>query len=84
MNHVPLTQFRLKQATFARIMRRNCLSMTDFARTLGVSRSHWTLVYHHKRPLAVRTRRRILDCPLMAGIAENRLWSLIPPKKVSP
>ena len=44
------------------------------ATELGISRAYWSLLLNRHRPLTKSVRRKILDCPVFAGVPEDVLW----------
>ena len=54
------------------------LTHADFARQLGISRSHWSQLLNGHRPVMARVRRALLRQPCLRGIGEEALWERIP------
>lgn len=69
---IPL--FYLKPHAIRRVIVRSHMCQEGFARTLGLSRSHWSQLLNGRRPLSTRVRRGLLECPLLRGLSEQDLW----------
>ena len=54
------------------------LTHADFARQLGVSRSHWSQLLNGHRPATARVRRALLRQPCLRGIGEDAVWERLP------
>ena len=54
------------------------LTHADFARQLGISRSHWSQLLNGHRRATARVRRALLRQPCLRGISEDALWDRIP------
>ena len=59
------------------------LTHSDFADTLGLSRSYWSQIYNRKRDLTPQVRRWLLAAPPLQGLAESQLWERIPTQSVA-
>jgi transcriptional regulator with XRE-family HTH domain len=53
------------------------LTHADFARQLGISRSHWSQLFNGHRRATPRVRRALLRHPCLRGISEDALWERI-------
>ena len=54
------------------------LTHSEFARQLGISRSHWSQLLNGHRRATARVRRALLRQPCLRGIGEDALWERIP------
>lgn len=67
-------RFFLRTAWFRTFLQRRHLRQEDFAKKLGLSRSYWSQILNRRRHLTVGVRQALLDCPLLAGVPERRMW----------
>ncbi len=55
------------------------VSHTAFARSVRLSRSHWSQLLNGHRPVTARVRRVLLRHPCLRGIPEEELWERVEP-----
>ncbi len=70
--------YYLKKDSISLLIERNHLCHEGFAQEIGISRSHWSLIYNRHQRLSPRARRKLLACPLLRGIPESELWDVVP------
>ena len=63
----------LNADTIRSVLERTLLTHEQFARKIGVSRSHWSLLFNGHHPLTKGMRRRLLACPLLSPVKDD-LW----------
>ena len=55
------------------------VSHTEFARSVRLSRSHWSQLLNGHRPVTARVRRAMLCHPCLRDIPEDQLWVRVDP-----
>ena len=60
------------------------VSHTEFARSVRLSRSHWSQLLNGHRPVTARVRRVLLRHPCLRGIPEDELWVRTEPIPAAP
>lgn len=60
------------------------VSHTEFARSVRLSRSHWSQLLNGHRPVSARVRRAMLCHPCLRDIPEDELWMRVDPSGGGP
>ena len=71
-------RFFLVPDRIAAVIFQHHLSQDGFASEIGVSRQHWSLIFHRRRPLSARVCRALLANPRLNGIPEAELFEVVP------
>lgn len=68
------SSFFLQTETIQDAIDRAHLTHTEFARHLGVNRSHWSALFNGRRPVSPEIRRALVKSRHTRHIPESELW----------
>ncbi len=64
----------LRRDAVERVLDALCWTQEGLADEVGISRVHFNRLLNRRRPLTRRSRRKLLDCPQLEGLAPEDLW----------
>jgi len=53
-----------------------CWTQEGLADEVGISRVHFNRLLNGRRPLTRRSRRKLLDCPVLKDLTPDDLWDV--------
>ena len=68
----------LHRPVIERVLEDRCWTQEALADEVGLSRVHFNRLLNGRRPLTRRSRRKLMDCPILAGFAPGELWRSSP------
>ena len=73
--HPPTTRYLLRREAVERVLDSLCWTQEALADEVGISRVHFNRLLNGRRALTRRSRRKLLDCPQLAGLTPDDLWT---------
>mgnify|MGYP002725825730 FL=1 len=70
------TTYRLRRETIERVLDHLCWTQEGLADEVGISRVHFNRLLNGRRPLTRRSRRKLLDCPVLQNLTPDDLWDV--------
>ena len=70
------TTYRLRRETIERVLDHLCWTQEGLADEVGISRVHFNRLLNGRRPLTRRSRRKLLDCPVLKDLTPDDLWDV--------
>ena len=70
------TTYRLRRETIERVLDYLCWTQEGLADEVGISRVHFNRLLNGRRPLTRRSRRKLLDCPVLKDLTPDDLWDV--------
>ena len=70
------TTYRLRRETIERVLDHLCWTQEGLADEVGISRVHFNRLLNGRRPLTRRSRRKLLDCPVLQDLTPDDLWDV--------
>ncbi len=70
------TTYRIRRETIERVLDHLCWTQEGLADEVGISRVHFNRLLNGRRPLTRRSRRKLLDCPVLKDLTPDDLWDV--------
>lgn len=70
------TTYRIRRETIERVLDQLCWTQEGLADEVGISRVHFNRLLNGRRPLTRRSRRKLLDCPVLKNLTPDELWDV--------
>ena len=68
--------YRIRRETIERVLDHLCWTQEGLADEVGISRVHFNRLLNGRRPLTRRSRRKLLDCPVLKDLTPDDLWDV--------
>lgn len=68
--------YRIRRETIERVLDHLCWTQEGLADEVGISRVHFNRLLNGRRPLTRRSRRKLLDCPVLKDLTPGDLWDV--------
>lgn len=74
-------RFWLRRPVIERVLEERAWTQEALADEVGISRVHFNRLLRNRRSLTKRSRRKLMDCPILQGIPHGDLWVLGDPQR---
>ena len=71
-------EYWLRRPTIERLLEERAWTQEALADEIGICRVHFNKLVNRRRRLTRRSRRKLLDCPLLRDIPAEDLWERRP------
>lgn len=68
----------LRRSVIDRVLEARAWTQEALADEVGICRVHFNRLLNQRRRLTRRSRRKLMDCPLLQGIPHDELWERRP------
>ena len=65
----------LRRPAIERVLEERAWTQERLADAVGISRVHFSRLLNRRYPLSKRSRRKLLDCPILRGLTADDLWA---------
>jgi hypothetical protein len=64
----------LRRPAIEQVLEERAWTQEALADEVGISRVHFNRLLRRRRPLTKRSRRKLMDCPILRGFTADDLW----------